>query len=108
MKMKRIFIILFSITFPAAYGQHEKFLGQQVITAGDSIGLIQINADSIYNSNQVISLLILPIKNTERFGIDISYSESELRTTSSMAKKKNAIAAIIKVILPKYRGGIFY
>jgi exopolysaccharide biosynthesis protein len=92
--MKSILFLLFSLTTVVGYGQHGNFLDQHISNASDSIGFIQIKTDSIFESKQVISLIILPKINSERFSIDFSYSQPDLRTTSSMAKSKNALAAI--------------
>ena len=42
--------------------QNKNFLNQQIKTSEDSIDFIQIKTDSIFNSNQIISLLILQKK----------------------------------------------
>lgn len=92
--MKSILILLFFLTTAVGYGQRGNFLDQHLSNARDSIGFIQIKTDSIFESKQVISLMILPKINSERLSIDFSYSQPDLRTTSSMAKSKNALAAI--------------
>ncbi|NOQ91092.1 MAG: hypothetical protein GQ552_00080, partial [Flavobacteriaceae bacterium] len=76
------------------YGQSNNSLNQQIKTSEDSIDVIQIKTDSIFNSNQIISLLILQKDSFNRFSIEFGYSYSDLRTTSTFAKNKNAIAAI--------------
>ena len=87
-----ILLILFAIS--ACYGQSNNSLNQQIKTFENSIGVIQIKTDSIFNSNQIISLLILQKDSFNRFSIEFGHSYSDLRTTSSIAKSENAIAAI--------------
>ena len=75
-------------------GQNKNFLNQQIKTTEDSIAFIQIKTDSIFNSNQIISLLILQKNAINKFNIEFGYSHSDLMTTSSFAKSNNAVAAI--------------
>ena len=75
-------------------GQNKNFLNQQIETTEDSIAFIQIKTDSIFNSNQIISLLILQKNAINKFNIEFGYSHSDLMTTSSFAKSNNAVAAI--------------
>lgn len=74
--------------------QNKNFLNQQIKTSEDSIDFIQIKTDSIFNSNQIISLLILQKNALNKFKIKFDYSHSDLMTTSSFAKRNNALAAI--------------
>ena len=87
-----ILLILFAIS--ACYGQSNNSLNQQIKTFEKSIDVIQIKTDSIFNSNQIISLLILQKDSLNRFNIEFGHSYLDLRTTSSIAKSENAIAAI--------------
>ena len=89
-----ILILLILLTIFVGCRQDEKFLDQQIQTSEDSIGFIQIKTDSLFNSNQIISLLILQNKASSKFNIEFGYSHSDLITTSSFAKSNNAEAAI--------------
>ena len=93
-KKSHISILLILLTISVGYGQSNNFLNQRIKASEDSIGFIQIKTDSIFNSKQVISLLILQKNFINRFSIKFSYSHSDLRTTSSFAKSENAVAAI--------------
>ncbi len=74
--------------------QKEKSLLQQIRSFDDAMGLIQIKTDSIYNSNQSISLLVMPKKLLQTYQIEFGYSQKDLKKTSTFAKNKNAFAAI--------------
>ncbi|MEN8138296.1 MAG: phosphodiester glycosidase family protein [Bacteroidota bacterium] len=89
-----IFILLILFTVSVGYGQNNNLLNQRINTFGDSISFIQIKTDTIFNSNQIISLLILPKNAINKFNIEFAYSNSDLMPTSSFAKNKNAVAAI--------------
>ena len=89
-----ILILLILLTVSECYGQSNNSLNQQIKTFEDSIDVIQIKTDSIFYSNQIISLLKLQKDSFDRFSIEFGYSYSDLRTTSSFAKSKNAVAAI--------------
>lgn len=89
-----ILILLILLTVSVCYGQNNNSLNQQIKTFEDSIDVIQIKTDSIFYSNQIISLLKLQKDSFNRFSIEFGYSYSDLRTTSSFAKSKNAVAAI--------------
>lgn len=89
-----ILILLILLTVSVCYGQSNNSLNQQIKTFEDSIDVIQIKTDSIFYSNQIISLLKLQKDSFNRFSIEFGYSYSDLRTTSSFAKSKNAVAAI--------------
>ena len=90
----QISVLLILLAISGCYGQRNNSISQQLETSENSIDFIQIKTDSIFNSNQIISLLILKKDSKNRFGIEFEYSPSDLRTTSSFAKSKNAIAAI--------------
>lgn len=65
-----------------------------LVAAADSLHAVQIITDSLYNSNQRISMLILDKKQMHRYRFDIAYQSNELNTTSSMAEERGALAAI--------------
>ncbi|MDD4031701.1 MAG: subclass B1 metallo-beta-lactamase [Bacteroidales bacterium] len=60
----------------------------------DSIGYLQIKTDTLFNSNQTISLLRIPNTAFDDFCVELAYSMPELLTTSEFGKKKKAVAAI--------------
>jgi exopolysaccharide biosynthesis protein len=55
---------------------------------------IQIKTDSLFNSNQIICLLVLDNILLNRFYVDFGYDNSKLLTTSSFGIKTNGVAAI--------------
>lgn len=94
LKKNYVLLLLVLLTFTLSYGQSEKLLEQERNKNGDAINFVQIKTDSIFNSNQIITLLILPKNSFERFSIKFGYSKSDLRKTSSFGKRESAVAAI--------------
>jgi len=90
----KISILFVLLTISVGYGQNSNLIGQLIETNKDSIGFLQIKTNSIFNSNQEISLLTLPKNSFNKFGFQFGYNKTELKTTSSFAKNKNAVAAI--------------
>jgi exopolysaccharide biosynthesis protein len=86
-------LLIFLISF-TNFGQTKNFLDQEIKAAGDSIKYFQIETDSLFNSNQRISFLILPQKAFKKFYIKFSYCKSKLIKTSTFGENLNAIAAI--------------
>ncbi|MCY1723349.1 phosphodiester glycosidase family protein [Prolixibacteraceae bacterium Z1-6] len=86
------FLIL--LTISVANAQNKNYINEQTELAGDSIYYTQIITDTIFDSRQIISLLIVPNKALNRFNIEFGYSQTELSTTSSFAKSNNALAAV--------------
>lgn len=93
-KKNYISFLLILLTCSVGYGQSKIFLNQEREISKDSVDFIQIRTDSIFNSNQIISLLTLPKNSFDRFSIEFSHSNLDFRTTSSFGKSKNALAAI--------------
>jgi len=89
-----ISILLCIITFYVAYGQNTDLLNQRKNAGDDPPSFVQIKTDTIFDSKQLISLLILPKNYLSKFSIEFNYSEKDLYPTSSFAKSKNAIAAV--------------
>ncbi len=94
LKIHHISFLLILLTFSVGFGQSKNFLDQERKISKDSIDFIQIKTDSIFDSNQIISLLIFKKSSFDRFNIKFSYSNSALRTTSSFGQSENAVAAI--------------
>ena len=93
-KKYQISILLSLLTISAAYGQTNSFLNQSITTPEDSIAFIQLKTDSIFNSKQIISLLVLQKESYDKFSVEFDYSQTDLKTTSSFAKSENAVAAV--------------
>jgi exopolysaccharide biosynthesis protein len=60
----------------------------------DSLAVIQIKTDSLFHSNQIISLLVFPKDLMEKYKISLAYSKSDLYKTSIFAERANAWAAL--------------
>ncbi len=90
----KILILFFLLTVSVGYGQNSNSLIRLIETNNDSIGFIQIKTDSVFSSNQVISLLVFPKNAYPEFGIQFGYNKTELKTTSAIAKSEDAIAAV--------------
>ncbi|MCI2228042.1 phosphodiester glycosidase family protein [Polaribacter sp. MSW13] len=86
-------LILF-LSFPLCYGQKNNPFKQQITPLKDSINIIQIKTDTLFKSNQIINLLVLDKEYFNKFKIQFSHNNLELKTTSSFAKSKNALAGI--------------
>jgi len=82
------------ITAHPGYSQVFDALFQGNNFSKDSIEYLQIKTDTIFDSNQTISLLRIPNSIFNDFRVELAYSLPELLTTSEFAKKKKAVAAI--------------
>jgi exopolysaccharide biosynthesis protein len=91
---KKIFIILLSLLSVINYGQTNKFLEQEIATSDDSLKFIQIKTDSLFDSDQVISLLIYPQKAFKKYKLEFAYNQLHLLKTSTFGVDNNAIASI--------------
>lgn len=67
---------------------------EQINTTKDSVGIIQIKTNTIFKSNQAISLLVLPKNTLENFSLAFAQSGADLKKTSTFAEENNALAAI--------------
>ncbi len=90
---KHLWILLTLLTISVGFGQ-STFLNQLIEINEDSIGFLQLKSNAIFSSNQVISLLVLQKNYESKFGVEFGYNQTDLKTTSSIAKSKNAVAAI--------------
>ncbi len=94
MLLKKCLSAVFIIFTPIMYAQSEKQISQRTETLTDSLNFTQIKTDSIFNSNQIISLLTLQKTDFKKMKIEFGFSKSDLKRTSTYAKSKNALAAI--------------
>ena len=60
----------------------------------DSLEYFQIRTDTLFNSKQAISFLILPQTALNKFLFEIDYNKPELKTTSEFGEINNAVAAL--------------
>lgn len=105
LKQYQLSIIFVFLIFYVSYGQNKNFLNQGDETVKKSIDFKQIKTDSLFNSTQIISLLTLQKNALDEYRVEFGYSNSDLRTTSSFAKSKNAIAAINGSFFDMDKGG---
>ena len=93
---KKIYLLFLLILFAnyIGYGQNNNLLNKKIETSEDSIRFIQLKTDSLFNSKQIISLLILQKNFFNKYYIEFAYSQSDLSTTSSFAESENAVAAV--------------
>lgn len=110
--MKRIFpinrftyLLLILLLCSVAYAQSNVFLKEKSIAPGDQIYYAKIKTDSLFNSLQVISLLILPKKSYDEYGFEIGYSKYKLKKTSMFGRSENAVAAINGSFFDVDKGG---
>jgi len=69
-------------------------LNKKATISEDSIEFIQIKTDTLFNSNQIISLLTLQKESFNKYVIIFSHSDLDFKTTSSFGENNNAVAAI--------------
>jgi exopolysaccharide biosynthesis protein len=98
-----IFLILFA--FSTAYGQSSKNSLIHEKISSDSIKFIQIKTDTLFDSRQTISLMILPKKIYDHFSIQFGYSRTELKTTSQFGKRYHSEAAVNGSFFDRDSGG---
>ena len=95
MQMKnQVSILLITLTIFVNYGQQKNETITQIKPIENVIQFKQIKTDTLFNSNQIISLLVLQNNAFNNYNIEFGYHNLELKTTSSLAKEKNAVAAI--------------
>ncbi|MEN8249944.1 MAG: phosphodiester glycosidase family protein [Bacteroidota bacterium] len=65
----------------------------------------QILTDTLFDSNQIVSILSLPLKHDNNYALEIVFSQSELKPTSEFAKEKEAVVAINASFFDMKKGG---
>jgi len=95
--MKKTFNIISSIfflTYIFSCGTNNELPQKTEFIKNPTYSLKQIS-DSLFNSRQKISLLILPKESLNKnYSIELAYNETDLTKTSELAAHNNAIAAI--------------
>ncbi|GGD08107.1 phosphodiester glycosidase family protein [Hyunsoonleella pacifica] len=92
--MKNLIIILIVSIMNWGCGHNKSFFYQKSRSVKSSIDYIQIKNDSIFDSNQIISLLTINKKDINNFNVKFGHNSPNLNTTSILAESNNAIAAI--------------
>ena len=83
-----LFLILFFGLNPIVWSQKNS------LTKKPPFQFQQLKTDSLFNSQQVISLIRLSKKDTASYYFDLAHHSNKLFTTSQFATKENAIIAI--------------
>ena len=87
-------ILIIVLIINVGCGQNKNLFRQKSGSPETSIGFMQIKNDTIFNSNQIISLLTIHKSDISNFNIKFGLNKSSLMKTSSIAMNNNAIAAI--------------
>jgi exopolysaccharide biosynthesis protein len=99
------FKIIIFLAFIAGCSQSKNLISQQEKPARDPFEFNQIKTDSLFNSNQIVSLLELQKSLLDKIIIDIAYSITDLITTSSFGEINNAMADINGGFFDMQNGG---
>ena len=95
MLKKNHFIFVFVLfTSLVGYSQTNFFPSNERKLSNDSLEYFQVRTDTLFNSKQVISFLVLPKTSFNKFHFEISYNNPDLMTTSSFGESNNAAAAL--------------
>ncbi|MDP3149629.1 MAG: phosphodiester glycosidase family protein [Ignavibacteria bacterium] len=92
-KSNFFFVLIFLASF-ASYGQSVFFPNTERELSNDSLEYFQVRTDTLLNSKQVISFLVIPKTSSNKFHFEISYNKPDLMTTSSFGEINNAAAAL--------------
>jgi len=93
-KYNHILFVLILLTCTALFGQSNFFPNNERKLSNDSLEYFQVSADTLFNSKQVISFLVLPKTSSNKFHFEISYNNPDLKTTSSFGEINHAVAAL--------------
>jgi exopolysaccharide biosynthesis protein len=104
-KKNLLAILLTFFVCSFCFGQNSDLLLSRLPPSGVSISFFQVKTDTLYHSKQIISLLVLPRKNFGIFHLEIGYSKTDLKPTSSFGLKNNAMAAINGSYFDRDNGG---
>lgn len=94
LKKDHFTLILFLLISLASYGQDHFFPNNERKLSKDSLEYFQVRTDTLFNSKQIISFLVLPKTSSGKFHFEISYNNPDLMTTSSFGEINNAAAAL--------------
>ena len=88
-----LFVLIF-LTYSIVFGQNNFFPNNERKLSNDSLEYFQVRTDTLFNSKQVISFLVLPKTSSGKFHFEINYNNPDLKTTSSFGEMNNAVAAL--------------
>ena len=102
--MKLTVLIILNIVLVNCYSYCQP--SEEYLEANDdSISLVQIVTDSLFNSHQRINLLTIDKEDLNSYRFEFAYQTSELKKTSQIAESRNAIAAINGSFFDMDKGG---
>lgn len=91
----RKYALLFLLSLVATFTQAQNLsLIDQINSAKDSIGIIQVKTNTLFKSNQAINMLVLQKDAMANYRLAFAQNGAELRKTSLFADSSNALAAI--------------
>jgi len=93
MKRYKIFYLLLIILLIGCSKSSDS-VNKKSNLSSDPIDFIQIETDSLFNSNQIISIISIPTNSIDKYDIAFSHSDLDFKPTSLFGKSANAIAAI--------------
>ena len=93
-KYNQLLIVLILLACIALNSQSRFFPNNERNLSEDSLEYYQIRTDTLFNSKQVISILVLSKTSSNKFHFEISYNKPELMTTSLFGEINNAVAAL--------------
>lgn len=94
LKKNHLLFILILFTCTALFGQSNFFPNTERKLSEDSLTYFQVRTDTLFNSKQIISFLILPKTSSYKSHFKLSYNNPHLMTTSSFGELNNAAAAL--------------
>jgi exopolysaccharide biosynthesis protein len=104
--MKKHFLILFVLCFSKALtAQSGKIVSLLEINLPDSLSFIQIKTDTLFKSQQIISLLMVSQDSTDRYEIRLAYLDKDLKQTSWFGWHHQAEAALNAGYFDRDAGG---
>ena len=94
LKKNHLLFVLIILTYSIVFGQNNFFPNDTRKLSNDSLEYFQIRTDTLFNSKQVISILVLSKTFSNKFHIELSYNNPDLMTTSAFGENNNAVAAL--------------
>ena len=94
LKKNHFLFVLILLTYTTLFGQSNFFPNNERKYSNDSLEYFQVRTDTLFNSKQVISILVLSKTSSNKFHFELSYNNPDLMTTSSFGESNNAVVAL--------------
>ncbi len=94
LKKNHFIFILILLTSLVGYGQNNFFPNNERQYSNDSLEYFQVRTDTLFNSKQIISFVILPKASLNKFHVELDYNKPDLMTTSKFGEINHAVAAL--------------